>query len=58
LSHIDPRTNQCKLEVQRIIHLQSIMNQLLDAFTDNKKVTKSHIPAMNIPAKINVLEDN
>ena len=24
LSHLDPRTNQCELEVQRIIHLQGI----------------------------------
>ncbi|KAL6338764.1 hypothetical protein AAG906_023914 [Vitis piasezkii] len=32
MTHLDPRTNQCELEVQRIIHLQ------------NLKVTKSHIP--------------
>jgi hypothetical protein len=38
LSHFDPRTNQSELEVQRIIHLQSITNQLLNAFTDNKKI--------------------
>ena len=31
------------------------MIQLPDAF-DNKKVTKSHIPAMNPPAKMNVTE--
>jgi hypothetical protein len=53
-SHFDPHTNQCELEVQRIIHLQSIANQLLDAFTDNKKIIKSHIPAANTPAKIEV----
>ncbi|KAF7137709.1 hypothetical protein RHSIM_Rhsim07G0041900 [Rhododendron simsii] len=54
LSHLDPRTNQCELEVQRIIHLQSIANRLPDAFTDTKRVTKSHIPAANIPARIEV----
>ena len=37
-----------------IIHLQSIANQLLDAFTDNKKIVKSHISATNTPAKIEV----
>ncbi|RVW73464.1 Retrovirus-related Pol polyprotein from transposon TNT 1-94 [Vitis vinifera] len=51
MSHLDPRTNQCELEVQRIIHLQ---NQLPDAFIDTKKVTKSHIPAANNPARIDV----
>ena len=47
LSHLDPRTNQCELEVQRIIHLQGIANQLSDVFTDNKKIVKSHILAVN-----------
>jgi hypothetical protein len=54
LSHFDPRTNECELEVQRIIHLQSIANQLPNTFTDNKKIVKSHIPAANTPAKIEV----
>ena len=56
MSHLNCRTNQCEFEVQKIIHLQSIMNQLPHAFTDNKKVTKSHILAMNTPIKINVPE--
>ena len=56
LSHFDHRTNQCELEVQRIIHLHNLANQLPDAFIDAKKVTKSHIPAANAPARINVLE--
>jgi hypothetical protein len=55
LSHFNSHTNQCKIEVQRIIHLQSIANQLPDAFTDNKKIVKSHIPAANTLAKIEVL---
>ena len=45
LSNFDPRTNQCELEVQRIIHMQGIANQLSDMFTDSKKIVKSHIPA-------------
>ena len=54
LSHFDPCTKECELKVQRIIHLQSIANQLPDAFTDNKKIVKSHIVAANTPAKIEV----
>ena len=34
-----------------IIYLQNLANQLPDAFVDTKKVTKSHIPAANVPAK-------
>jgi len=34
LSHLDPRTKECELEVQRIIHLQKLANQLPYAFTD------------------------
>ena len=54
MTHLDPRTNQCELEVQRIIHLQNLANQLLDEFIDTKKVTKSHIPAANTPTWIDV----
>ena len=54
MSHLDPRTNQCELEVQRIIHLQNLANQLPDAFIDTKKVTKPHIPTTNTPARIDV----
>jgi len=28
LSHLDPHTNKCEIEVQKIIHLQNIANQL------------------------------
>ena len=54
LSHLDPHTNQCELEVQRINHWQSIANQLSDEFTNNKKIVKSHIPATNTPVRIKV----
>ena len=56
LSHFDPCTNQCELKVQRIINLHNLANQLPDAFVDAKKVTKSHISAVNAPARINVFE--
>ena len=51
LNTFDPRTNQCELEVQKIIHLHGIANQLPDAFNDINRVTKSHIPAANAPCK-------
>ena len=54
MSHFDPRTNKSELEVQRIIHLQNLANQLPEAFTDTKKVTKSHVPAANTATKIDV----
>ena len=39
-----------------IIHLQNLANQLPDAFVDIKKVTKSHIPAANVPARVDITE--
>ena len=56
LSYFVPRTNQCELDVQRIIHLHNLANQLPYAFDDAKKVTKSHSQAANAPARINVPE--
>ena len=52
--HLDPRTKQSELEVQRIIHLQDLADQLPDAFTDPNKVLKSHIPTVNAPAHIEI----
>ena len=52
--HLDSHTNQCELEVQRIIHLQNLANQLPDAFIDTKKVTKSHFPTANTLARIDI----
>ena len=54
MSHLDPHTNQCDKEVQRITYLQKIVNQLPDAFTDTTKVIKSYISAANTPARINI----
>ena len=50
----DPRSSECELEVQRIIKLQNIANEIPDAFTDTKRVTKSYIPAANAPARIEI----
>ena len=38
------------------MHLQAITTQLPDAFTDTKRVTKSYIPAVNAPARIEIPE--
>ncbi|GJY78501.1 disease resistance CC-NBS-LRR class family protein [Tanacetum coccineum] len=54
LLYLDPRTKQSETEVQKIMHLQDIANQLPDAFTDTKRVTKSHIPAANAPARVEI----
>ena len=40
--------------MQCIIYLQAIANRLLNAFNDATKVMKSHIPAVNAPARIAV----
>ena len=55
LSHFDPRSIQFENEVRKIVHLQSIANQMPNAFNYAMKVTKSHIPAANAPARIDVL---
>ena len=56
LSHLDPRTRRCELEVQKIIHLQNIANQLSDTFIDPKRVTKSNILAANTTIQIDIPE--
>ena len=56
LIHLDPYTSQCENEVRKIIHLQAIANQLPDAFTDATRVTKSYIPAVNVPAQVIIPE--
>ena len=51
LNHLDSYTKQCKLNVQKIIHLQRMANQLSNTFIDLKKVTK-YILTINIPIQI------
>ena len=40
-----------------ITHLQNLANQLSDTFVDTKKVTKSHIPAANVLAHVDIIEE-
>ena len=54
LQYLDPCTSQIELEVQKIINLQYLVSNLLDAFTGHKGVTKSHIPAINTPQRVEV----
>lgn len=54
LKHLDPRMKESELEVQKIIYLQGITNQLSDEFIDTKNVIKSHIPATNTLANIDI----
>ena len=54
MSHLDPRTAQFETEVCRIIDLQSISQSMRNAFNDLAKVTRSHIPAANTHARIDV----
>jgi len=54
MQSLDPRTSESELEVWRIIHLQGLANELPDAFTDHKRVTRLHIPAVNAPERVQV----
>ena len=54
LLYLDPYTKQCEMEVRKILNFQELANQLPDAFTDTKRVTKSYIPAVNTPARIEI----
>ena len=54
MSHLDPRTAQCDNEVQRILDLQSVAQNMPDAFSDLAKVTRSLILAANMSVRIDV----
>ncbi|KAL0413574.1 UNVERIFIED_CONTAM: hypothetical protein Sradi_1559100 [Sesamum radiatum] len=56
MSFMDPRIYDSELKVQRIIHLQSVANRLPDRVIDTKRITKSHIPAENVPACLELPE--
>ena len=51
---MDPRTKETEHEVQSIIDLQRLANELPEAFTNNKGIMKSHIPAVNAPERIEI----
>jgi hypothetical protein len=48
----DPHTKEIELQVQNIINLQNVVNNLPDAFTNCKCVTKSWNPAVNAPERV------
>ena len=53
----DPYTREGEKEVQRILHLQSIVNNALDAFVDNFNMKVSDInPVMNVLDRISIGE--
>jgi hypothetical protein len=54
IQSLDPHTKDTELEVQRIIILQQLPNNLPDAFTDIRGVSKSHIPAANAPERVEI----
>ena len=41
-------------EVQKIIYLQNIANQMPNAFTDLKRITKTHTPILNVTIRIDI----
>lgn len=55
-SHHDPPTALKEIEVRRILDLQKVANNMPDSFTDLVKVTRSHIAAANVPARIDIPE--
>ena len=50
----DPRTLETEQQIQKIINLQHIVNNLPEAFTDYKGVTKSSYPARNAPERVEI----
>ncbi|GJT52805.1 retrovirus-related pol polyprotein from transposon TNT 1-94 [Tanacetum coccineum] len=54
LLYLDPCTKQSETKVQKIIHMKEIANQLPDAFTNIKRVTKSYIQAINALARVEI----
>jgi hypothetical protein len=54
MQSLDPRTSESELEIRRILHLQGLAKELPDAFTDHERVTRSHIPAVNAPERVQV----
>jgi hypothetical protein len=55
LNYLDRHISASELEVQKIIYLQRLANQLPDSFVDSTTVTKSHIPTIDAPIRIEVL---
>nr|CBL94139.1 putative polyprotein (retrotransposon protein) [Malus domestica] len=51
---IHPCTTQSETEVQRILDLHCIAQSIPNVFTNLARVTRSHIPAANTPAKTDI----
>jgi hypothetical protein len=54
IQSLDPRTKDTEREVQRIINLHQLANNLPDAFTDIRGVSKSHIHAPDAPERVEI----
>ena len=54
MSHLDPRTSLRESEVKRILDDHNVADSMPDAFADIDKVTRSYIPAANMPARLEV----
>jgi hypothetical protein len=50
----DPHTKETELQVHKIINLQNIANNLLDAFINYKCVTKSWNLKVNVPERVEI----
>ena len=48
----DPRTQECEREIERILHLNWLPDRLPVLFNNVAKVTKSHIHAANVHARL------
>lgn len=58
LLHLDPYNKSWEENVKKIVQLHNLENQLQDSFTDLKIVTMSHIPIVNVPTRIEILNLN
>ena len=46
------------MKYSELLRLQEIANRLPDTFNDAAKVTKSHVPTVNTPARIHVPKEH
>jgi hypothetical protein len=49
-----PCSQETEFQVLKIINLQHIANNLPDIFTDYKYITKSLVPARNVPERVEI----
>ncbi|CAM6123707.1 unnamed protein product [Calypogeia fissa] len=50
----DPRTALADTEFHRMLHLTTVLENLPESFADVAKVTRSHVPAANVPSRIDI----